>query len=99
MPAKVDPLQLSVSAPSRLAAAASSLSAALISWAGAGPHARNASAANKVICDRKDLRASTEPSRKFIVCCILEQIPLRSSLSTTVRQLRPAPSPDGRGVG
>src|SRR5215470_4126634 len=66
MPARVDPLQLSVSVPSRLAAAASSLRAALISWAGAGTLARNASAADRAIRDRNDLRAGTEPSRAIL---------------------------------
>src|SRR5262245_31680339 len=71
MPAKVEPLQLKVSVPSRLAAAASSLSAALISWAGAGTLAKNTSAAESVICNRNDWRAGTKPSREFIVCRIL----------------------------
>src|SRR5215831_7540709 len=95
MPAKVDPLQLKVSVPSRLAAAASSFSAALISCAGVAAHPKNMSAAARASFDRIDVRAGTDPSRELIVCFILEQIPLRSSLSTTVRQLRPAPSPEG----
>src|SRR5262245_40205511 len=99
MPAKVEPLQLKVSVPSRLAAAASSLSAALISCAGAGALAMSVSAAESTIFDRNDWRAGTKTSREFIVCGILEQILLRSSRCTTVRQLRPAPSPEGRGVG
>src|SRR5262245_31326262 len=99
MPAKVEPLQLSVKVPSRLAATASSLSAALISWAVVVEHAKTVSAAESTICDRNDLRAGTKPSREFIVCRILEQILLISSQGTPVRQLRPAPSPEGRGVG
>src|SRR5262245_35177098 len=99
MPAKVEPLQLSVSVPSRLAAAASSLSAALISWAGAGALAKTASAAESAICNRNDWRAGTKPSRVVVVSVILVQFSLISSQSTAVRQLRPAPSPEGRGVG
>src|SRR5262249_43189426 len=87
MPAKVEPLQLRVSVPSRLAAAASSLSAALISWAGAGALANNASAAESAICDRNDLRAGTRPSREFIVCRIL----IRPRAGGIVRACRLSP--------
>src|SRR5213593_3214598 len=99
MPAKVDPLQLSVSVPSRFAAAASSFSAALISWAGVAAHPVKMNAADRAILDRIDVRAGTESSRVIVIRSILEQILLRSSQSTAVRQLRPAHSPEGRGVG
>src|SRR5262249_15303972 len=87
MPAKVEPLQLKVSVPSRLAAAASSLSAALISWAGAGAVAESANAAESAICDRNDWRAGTKPSREFIVCSIL----VRSRAGGIVRRCRLSP--------
>src|SRR5262245_29211668 len=67
MPAKVDPLQLRVSAPSRLAAAASSFSAALISWAGVAAHPVKMNAADRAILDRIDMRAGTESSRVIFI--------------------------------
>src|SRR5690349_2614725 len=87
MPAKVEPLQLKVSVPSRLAAAASSLSAALISWADAGVFTQSASAAESAICHRDDLRAGTKPSREFVVCRIL----IRTRSSGIVRGCRLSP--------
>src|SRR5262245_6715563 len=86
MPAKVEPLQLKVSVPSRLAAAASSLSAGLMFWASAGALA-SASAAESAICDRKHLRAGTKPSRGFIVSRIL----VRTRVAGIVRRCRLSP--------
>src|SRR5262245_52501443 len=87
MPAKVEPLQLKVSVPSRLAAVASSLSAALTSWAVAGAVAESANAAESALCDRNDLGAGTKPSREFIVCRIL----VRSRAGGIVRRCRLSP--------
>src|SRR5262245_4560050 len=74
IPAKVEPLQLSVSVPSRLAAAASSFNAALISWADAAP-AANDTAAAMAPRDSHERRWNecTETSRKFVLSFILVQ--------------------------
>src|SRR5262249_7977087 len=73
MPARVDPLQLKVSVPSRLAAAASSFRAALISWAGVAAPPMNMSATTRAIVDGIDVRAGTESSRVIVVRDILVQ--------------------------
>src|SRR5262249_49794189 len=67
MPDSVEPLQLSVRAPSRLAAAASSFSAALISCAGVCAQAANDNVAAMVARKSNELSDRTETSSSIVM--------------------------------